>query len=47
MRIVRKPPDPNEIEVVGAPRTPFSDFYYQLLRRHCGSICSAWARRSS
>ncbi len=26
-----KPPDPTELEVVGARRTPFSDLYYQML----------------
>lgn len=32
MRPFRRAPDPDEIEVTGAPRTPFSDFYYQVLR---------------
>jgi inward rectifier potassium channel len=32
MRPFRRQPDPNRIEVIGAPRTPFSDIYHQLLR---------------
>jgi inward rectifier potassium channel len=32
MRLFRKPLDPDEIEVVGVPYTPFTDLYHQLLR---------------
>src|SRR5271169_4737338 len=32
MRLFRKAPGPDEITVVGAPRTPFTDVYHQLLR---------------
>jgi hypothetical protein len=28
----RRPPDPTEIVIVGARRTPFSDLYHDLLR---------------
>jgi len=32
MNIFHSKPDPNEIEVIGAPHTPLSDLYHQLLR---------------
>src|SRR6266849_9924150 len=32
MRLFRRQPDPDHIEVIGAPRTPFSEVYHQLLR---------------
>lgn len=32
MSLFRKAPDPDEITVVGAPRTPLTDVYHQLLR---------------
>lgn len=32
MSLFRRAPDPNAIEVIGAPRTPFADLYLQLLR---------------
>jgi inward rectifier potassium channel len=32
MNLFHRKPDPNEIEVIGARRTPLSDLYYELLR---------------
>ena len=32
IRIAGRSPDPSDVEVVGAPRTPFSDVYHHLLR---------------
>jgi len=32
MSVFRRKADPNEVEIVGAPHTPLSDLYHQLLR---------------
>jgi inward rectifier potassium channel len=32
MSLFRKAPAPNDIEIIGAPRTPWNDLYHQLLR---------------